>query len=408
MQESYNEIIKNIDNLYEKLSIQYGEKGDLKSLNILCIRLVFILYLRDKEKNLFNEYIADVAADKLNDSLSELFDILKNKFNISLFTDNIHIPKLTNEIKDILLNEIKFDWNNMNLTIFGSIFESILSPEERRSGGIHYTSVENIHKVIDPLFLNDLKEELENLEFNEEAVEAFHNKISSLTFFDPACGSGNFLVETYIWLKTIEETVISMKKILSMDDKERVSLNQFYGIEINETAAIVANMTLCIAELRMSNLITNANIVNGNALQLDWNDITGNKKVNYIMGNPPFIGYSNRTKEQTADQTRIFKKVKSGKKLDFVCCWLKLTAQYMEGNTCRSAFVTTNSITQGEQVPILWRDLMENENIRIDFCWRSFAWETGFDNEASVWCVIIGFSKNGTNPNKPFICSLDS
>lgn len=132
MQESYNEIIKNIDNLYEKLSIQYGEKGDLKSLNILCIRLVFILYLRDKEKNLFNEYIADVAADKLNDSLSELFDILKNKFNISLFTDNIHIPKLTNEIKDILLNEIKFDWNNMNLTIFGSIFESILSPEERR------------------------------------------------------------------------------------------------------------------------------------------------------------------------------------------------------------------------------------------------------------------------------------
>ncbi|MBP3753144.1 MAG: class I SAM-dependent DNA methyltransferase, partial [Pyramidobacter sp.] len=353
-----------VGKLYDALYRQYAavlgdEKGALsadvlRDLNKLCVRLVFCFYAEDAcvfgRKDMFHDYLASFHAEHARGGLVELFKILdqpeseRDPFlnealaafpyvNGGLFSGAITIPRLDQTILSIILDDCcdQFDWSEISPTIFGAVFESTLNPETRRSGGMHYTSIENIHKVIDPLFLDALKDEyagileLKTPKARRQRLAAFQDKLATLTFFDPACGSGNFLTETYLSLRAIENDLL--RELLSGGDEMggmlladiKVSISQFYGIEINDFAVAVAKTALWIAESQMMNvtesiigarrdflpLKTNANIVEGNALKLDWSQIVPPEKLSYIMGNPPFVGYSLQTPEQKADMLRI-------------------------------------------------------------------------------------------------------
>ena len=366
--------------------------------------------------------VLDTPVDKRDPYLEDEL----NQFpyvNGGLFSnENIEIPSFTEEIKYTLLAKAsdEFDWSEISPTIFGAVFESTLNPETRRSGGMHYTSIENIHKVIDPLFLNDLRDKLNEAESyknektrNEKLFE-FQNYISSLTFFDPACGSGNFLTETYLSLRRLENEALSIishgMMILDIEGIVKVSIQQFYGIEINDFAVKVAKTALWIAEAQMWDetrelLSSNTkledflpleaynNIHQDNAIRLDWNSVISNDKCNYIMGNPPFLGANSQTPSNRNDMKYIFgDSFNSVGLLDYVTAWYKKAAQYINNNTY-CAFVSTNSITQGEQPGILWEDLYKY-GIIINFAYRTFQWDSEANIKAHVHCVIIGFSKN--------------
>lgn len=439
--------------LYDAFYKQYADPSSeraLKSLNILCVRLVFCLYAEDAgifgRHGMFHDYLAELEARKMRRALIELFKVLdtppeqrdpylKEDFpelaafpyvNGGLFQDEeIEIPPVTDEIRDLLLSKAsaEFDWSEISPTIFGAVFESTLNPETRRSGGMHYTSIENIHKVIDPLFLEELKGELRHI--CEIAVEkernrqlrGFQKKLASLRFLDPACGSGNFLTETYISLRRLENEVLrelEYDQIMIGDAKNNpieVSIAQFYGIEINDFAVTVAKTALWIAESQMMKeteaivlmhldflpLKTNASIVEGNALRLDWESVVPKGKLSYIMGNPPFVGYSLQTAEQKADIRAIYvdekgKPYKAAGKIDYVAGWYFKAAQLMQNTEIRSAFVSTNSITQGEQVAGVWKPLRERFGVHIDFAHRTFIWDNEASMKAHVHCVIVGFS----------------
>lgn len=451
--------------LYDALLQQYKDPTDpktLKSLNALCVRLVFCLYAEDAgifnhRRDMFHDYLRDIPAHGIRKALVELFRTLDQKpqdrdkylfddnptlaafpyVNGGLFADeDIEIPPFTEELKSLLLSKASqdFDWSAISPTIFGAVFESTLNPDTRRSGGMHYTSIENIHKVIDPLFLNDLKAELEEIKripverTREARLAAYQDKLASLTFLDPACGSGNFLTESYISLRRLENQVIEERIIL---DKGRhgyqvagqvawgegalnpvqVSIHQFYGIEINDFAATVAKTALWIAESQMLKetedivahqidflpLKSYANITEGNALRLNWEDVVPKGKLNYIMGNPPFVGYSLQSKEQKEDILSIYvdekgKPYKTAGKIDYVSGWYFKASQYMQDTPIRTAFVSTNSITQGEQVAGVWKPLYDRFGIHIDFAHRTFRWDSEASLKAHVHCVIVGFS----------------
>ncbi len=324
-----------------------------------------------------------------------------------------------------------FNWSEISPTIFGAVFESTLNPETRRSGGMHYTSIENIHKVIDPLFLEGLRNELAEIKAisvertRKARLEAFQKKLANLTFLDPACGSGNFLTETYISLLRLENEVLAL--IVASTRKQmqgqillggegdinpiRVSIGQFYGIEINDFAVTVAKTALWIAESQMMKetedvvhmsleflpLRSYANIIEGNALQLDWETVVDKRKLNYIMGNPPFVGYSLQSKAQKTDILSIYtdensKPYKTAGKIDYVSGWYFKASQLMQGTVIRTAFVSTNSITQGEQVSGFWKPLYDRFGIHIDFAHRTFRWDSEASLKAHVHCVIVGFS----------------
>lgn len=449
--------------LYDALLQQYKDPTDpktLKSLNALCVRLVFCLYAEDAgifnhRRDMFHDYLKDIPAHGIRKALVELFRTLDQKpqdrdkylfddnptlaafpyVNGGLFADeDIEIPPFTEELKSLLLSKASqdFDWSAISPTIFGAVFESTLNPDTRRSGGMHYTSIENIHKVIDPLFLNNLKAELEEIKripverTREARLAAYQDKLASLTFLDPACGSGNFLTESYISLRRLENQVIEERIIL---DKGRhgyqvagqvawgegalnpvqVSIHQFYGIEINDFAATVAKTALWIAESQMLKetedivahqidflpLKSYANITEANALRLDWQTVIPKGKLNYIMGNPPFVGARLMNADQKADVNLIFDGWKNAGNLDYVCCWYKKTADLMQGTAIRSALVSTNSVSQGESVANLWKPLFE-AGVHIDFAHRTFRWDSEAKIKAHVHCVIIGFS---TAPN---------
>lgn len=449
--------------LYDALLQQYKDPTDpktLKSLNALCVRLVFCLYAEDAgifnhRRDMFHDYLRDIPAHGIRKALVELFRTLDQKpqdrdkylfddnptlaafpyVNGGLFADeDIEIPPFTEELKSLLLSKASqdFDWSAISPTIFGAVFESTLNPDTRRSGGMHYTSIENIHKVIDPLFLNGLKAELEEIKAipvertREARLAAYQSKLASLTFLDPACGSGNFLTESYISLRRLENQVIEERIIL---DKGRhgyqvagqvawgegalnpvqVSIHQFYGIEINDFAATVAKTALWIAESQMLKetedivahqidflpLKSYANITEANALRLDWQTVIPKGKLNYIMGNPPFVGARLMNADQKADVNLIFDGWKNAGNLDYVCCWYKKTADLMQGTAIRSALVSTNSVSQGESVANLWKPLFE-AGVHIDFAHRTFRWDSEAKIKAHVHCVIIGFS---TAPN---------
>lgn len=358
--------------------------------------------------------------------------------NGGLFADgHIEIPQFTDEIRHVLLSRASddFDWSEISPTIFGAVFKSTLNPETRRAGGMHYTSIENIHKVIDPLFLDDLKDRLDNikaiqvLKTRNVKLRAYQKELSNLYFLDPASGSGNFLTETYISIRRLENEAINalnQGQIVLGDfgvfNPIQVSISQFYGIEINDFAMTVAKTALWIAESQMMKeteavvhmnldflpLRTNANIIEGNALRLDWEAVVPKNLLSYIMGNPPFLGYSLQNKAQKEDLASIYTNesgmpYKTAKKNDYVSCWYFKAAKIIQNTNIKCAFVSTNSITQGEQAASVFKPLYERFGFCIDFAWQTFKWGSESKEQAAVHCVIIGFSSNSKSAKKLFL-----
>ena len=448
--------------LYDALLKQYKDPSDpeaLKSLNKLCVRLVFCLYAEDAGifggRNMFHDYL-QVHEREARQALINLFKILDTKsedrdpyldddllafpyVNGGLFADeNIIIPRLDETIVDLILHRASedFDWSEISPTIFGAVFESTLNPETRRSGGMHYTSIENIHKLIDPLFLDGLKAEFAEIKeilvdrTRKAKLEAFQRKLAGLKFLDPACGSGNFLTETYISLRRLENEAISLLNkgqiMFDLGNPIQVSIGQFYGIEINDFAVTVAKTALWIAESQMMKetedvvhmsldflpLKSYANITEGNALRTDWESVVSKRELNYIMGNPPFVGYSLQSKAQKEDILCIYvdekgKPYKTAGKIDYVSGWYFKAAQLMQGTSIRTAFVSTNSITQGEQVAGVWKPLYDRFGVHIDFAHRTFRWDSEASLKAHVHCVIVGFS-SAPNQSSKRIYAADS
>jgi len=501
-----------IGDLYDELLKQYIEPDaeSLRSLNVLCVRLVFCLYAEDagifSSHSIFHDYLAQFkpGQGEMREALIKLFEVLDTPFekrdkylrpdlkafpycNGGLFSEkNIEIPFFNDKIAHLLLKNASsdFNWSEISPTIFGGVFESTLNPETRRKGGMHYTSIENIHKVIDPLFLNDLKEEFDKIrnipveKARMSELSAFQDKLASLTFLDPACGSGNFLTETYLSLRRLENQILIEKSkgqiIMGFDDSHtpvKVSIHQFYGIEINDFAVDVATTALWIAEnqmlqetqklinrdLDMLPLKTYHNIKKGNALRESWstwtvpdntptiiakktnlyipseaelpkaeeptvsyneiNVISPDVRINptteksievkfdYIIGNPPFVGYTFQTKEQKKDLEDLNSNF--GKNIDYVAGWYYKACQLIKGTLSKVAFVSTNSITQGEQVFAIWKPLLEKFGITINFAHQTFRWDSESSSKAHVHCVIIGFSQYDINGPKYLFSEKD-
>lgn len=443
--------------LYDALLKQYKDPESpetLKSLNALCVRLVFCLYAEDAGvfggHGMFQRYLQNHTGDARR-ALIDLFRVLDTQpedrdpyidedlaafpyVNGGLFADeDVVIPRLDENIVDLILHRASedFDWSVISPTIFGAVFESTLNPETRRKGGMHYTSIENIHKVIGPLFLDDLRAELDDIKAipvdktRNKQLRQFQTKLAGLTFLDPACGSGNFLTETYLSLRRLENEVIDAllygQVILGqVTDPIRVSIGQFYGIEINDFAVTVAKTALWIAESQMMQeteklvrhtldflpLRSYANIVEGNALQMDWERVVPKRELDYIMGNPPFVGHQWRTKEQAVDLESVCKDIPKCGKLDYVCGWYVKAADYMQGTQIHAAFVSTNSISQGESVGILWKPLFTEKHLTIEFAYRTFVWTSEAKDKAAVHCVIVGFTC-GTARNTCYLYESD-
>ncbi len=447
-----------VGKLYEALLKEYKDPTNpesLRSLNVLCVRLVFCLYSEDAgifgKHDMFHDYLARYDIMDMRNALIRLFQILNTPLDErdpylqedlaafpyasgGLFEGDIEIPRLNDEIRDLLLRHasLDFDWSEISPTIFGAVFESTLNPETRRSGGMHYTSVENIHKVIDPLFLDDLKQQLNDIlaepviKQRQKRLREFQDYLASLTFLDPACGSGNFLTETYLSLRKLENRVIRAlyeghSMFIGGEDfinPVKVSIYQFHGIEINDFAVTVAATALWISEAQMlaetERIVSHdfeflplkdyPNIVEANALRTDWrslfNKTTEQSEISepcphlpdYIMGNPPFIGARMATAEQKQDLISVFgAKWKNVGNMDYVCGWYKKAATLMKGTGIKAALVSTNSICQGEQVANLWEPLMQ-DGIVINFAHKTFRWDSEATLKAHVHCVIVGFS----------------
>ena len=499
-----------VGKIYDALLPEFGKNptaADLHALNVLCVRLVFCLYAEDAgifKKEQFYSYLKSFRAENMRVALRELFRVLDTKpenrdrfmeekladfpyVNGSLFheKEGETIPPISEKTAEIILTHgsLDFDWSEISPTIFGAVFESTLNPATRRSGGMHYTSIENIHKVIDPLFLNDLNAEFSTIcetktaKIRNEKLENFQKKLGSLKFLDPACGSGNFLTETYASLRKLENKCVQLRlgsdpafDVYGDEFKPQVNINQFYGIEINDFAVNVAKAALWIAENQMMEetsqilhrnleflpLKTNATIVEGNALKMNWEylqesdpeltlwadkvnvvspkDIDPKKMIlaepgkhydavtvitedlhigkaaeqprkrnhyDYLISNPPFVGYGLQTKEQKQETLDIFvdkngKSYSSAGKIDYVANWYFKAAKLIQGTNTKCAFVSTNSITQGEQVAGIWKPLFDRFKLQIDFAYQTFRWDSESEQKAHVHCVIIGFSANDT------------
>ena len=432
-----------VGRIYDALRARYihpDSPDALRSLNVLCVRLVFCLYAEDAgvfgRHGLFHDYLAQFPPERMRTALRELFAVLNTPaaerdpymedellasfpyVNGGLFADAaVEIPSLNAEIAGLLLKHASddFDWSRISPTIFGAVFESTLNPATRRSGGMHYTSTENIHRLIDPLFLDGLRKELDritqirNEKRRRQAADDFRSRIASLGFLDPACGSGNFLTETFLSLRRMENEALRLvyadgqMQIGGEFSPIQVSIGRFYGIEINDFAVSVARTALWIAELQTARetesivgrsldclpLKSYPNIVEGNALTTDWNTVCPRDEINYVIGNPPFVGNNQMNAAQRKEILPFFPKNKT---VDYVGAWFYKAAEYMKDTEIRTAFVSTNSITQGEQVAILWQPLYEKFGIHIDFGRRTFRWDSEANQKAHVHCVITGFS----------------
>lgn len=441
-----------VGKLYDALLKQYIDPSDektLKDLNVLCVRIVFCLYAEDAglfgKHNMFHDYLSKQRENpsSFRDALIKLFKTLDQKeedrdpyaseellafpyVNGGLFADeNVVIPRLDDEIIRVILEDASegFDWSKISPTIFGGVFESTLNPETRRSGGMHYTSIENIHKVIDPLFFNELKEEfaeimnIKTINQRQKQLNDLQDKLASLKFLDPACGSGNFLTETYLSLRRLENKIIKARNegqiILNAENPIKVSIKQFYGIEINDFAVSVAKAALWIAESQMLKetedlinmnldffpLKSYPNIVEGNALRLDWESVVKKDELDYIMGNPPFVGGMMMNKTQTDELKDLMKNVKNVGELDYVCGWFYKASDFMNKyNKTKTAFVSTNSISQGQSVITFWKYLVEQLKIKISYAYLTFNWENEIKGAAAVHCVIVGIINSSEIP----------
>lgn len=444
-----------VGQIYDELLKQYKNPNDprsLESINQLSVRLVFCFYAEDAglfgKKGLLHDYLSEFSARHFRNAIIDLFNVLNTKeedrdlylddmlakfpyVNGDLFKDtNIEIPQFTERLRELILDNASssFDWSEISPTIFGSVFESTLNPEQRREGGMHYTSIENIHKVIDPLFLDDLKNELNEIKQLKQLAtirkraQEFQKKLGHLTFLDPAAGSGNFLTETYLELRKLENEALKlyMDDNIVLDVEEdiiQVTLDQFYGVEINDFAVSVAKTALWIAESQMfeetqsiiySNmeflpLESYTNIVEGNALEINWHNIIDKRDLDYIIGNPPFVGARIMTEDQTNELKKVFGKLKGVGDLDYVAGWYGKAAQYMKDSQIKCAFVSTNSITQGQQVSVLWKYILEDFKFEINFAYRTFVWNSEATDKASVHCVIIGFSQINNKDKKIYV-----
>lgn len=455
------EIVREI---YSALLKQYKHPDNPESLhamNQLIVRLVFCFYAEDAgmfgKKTMFHDYLSRFSSRDFRRGLLDLFNVLNTPIderdpylddelsafpyvNGGMFAENnLEVPQFTDELRESILEHASssFDWSEISPTIFGAVFESTLNPETRRSGGMHYTSIENIHKVIDPLFLDALKEELNEIrQIKQPATlkkraQQFQEKLSRLVFFDPACGSGNFLTETYLSLRRLENEAIKLyvgdTVLLDVGyDLVKVKISQLYGIEINDFAVSVANAALWIAESQMleetlsiaySNMQflpikSYSNIVEGNALKLNWEGIVPKEKLSYIIGNPPFVGHSIQNEQQKKEIRSIYvdengKEYNLAGKIDYVAGWYFKAASLISNTNIKVAFVSTNSICQGEQVVGVWQPLYKRFGVNIDFAYQTFKWGSEAKDKAAVHCVIVGFSTNHNNEKKQLFSSTD-
>ncbi len=432
-------IIENICLAFDK-NYRKREPAFRDALSKLCTRLVFCFYADDANifgEQKFGDYLNKFPPEKIRDALQKFFGVLNTpedkreifddelkKFpfvNGGLFAKKFSIPPIDTNLKLTITRahilkvgfteNLKFSWREISPPIFGAMFESILNDKTRRTGGMHYTSAENIHKVIDPLFLDDLRDEFElakrkQIKNRAAALLELQDKISSLKIFDPACGSGNFLTETYLCLRRLENEILEeLRPLVKLpDDPVKVSIQNFYGIEIEPFAAAVAQTALWIAENQMLQETEGAlgknlqalplknypNILCANALRVDWKNFAPN--VDYVIGNPPFVGYSNQTPQQKSDMRSVYGENPKVGKIDYVAAWYKKAADFIQGTKIRCAFLSTNSITQGEQCADVWKILYEKFGIRIDFAHKTFRWFSESENMAHVHCVVVGFS----------------
>lgn len=443
-----------VSRLYDALAKQYHHieerdecaQEEQRSLNVLITRIIFLLYAEDADllqsHQAFGRYCEGDPA-KLRRKLVDLFEAIDTPLeqrdeymdedlaafpyvNGGLFADSsIIVPQMTPEILEAITDASQdFDWREISGVIFGGVFEGTLNPETRHAGGMHYTSVENIERCLRPLFLDELWDELHEAEGErtaakrKQALARLHDKVASITIGDPACGSGNFLTEAYRQLRTIENRIIEdelseetgnagqTSLVIAQDSPVRVSLDQLYGIEINDFAVSVAKTALWITEEQMLRktqeiyvgydfdflpLRSLSNLHEGNALKTDWSEVFPDD-LTYLVGNPPFLGARNQSKEQKAELLEVFDGAKNAGNIDYCGAWYMKAARFTQGKRTRCALVSTNSICQGEQVANLWKPL-HDLGIHIDFAHNTFRWDNEAADKAHVFCVIVGFSR---------------
>jgi type I restriction-modification system DNA methylase subunit len=406
-------------------------------LEVFLVRILFCLFADDTEifqKGHFRTYIerrTNEDGSDLGSKLLELFDILNRPedkrqstldeqlaafphVNGAVFEERIASISLDKSARDTLLKCCGFNWAAISASIFGSLFQGVMNEEERRQLGAHYTSEINIRKVIEPLFLDELYNEFDASKKSPKKLEEFQAKLASLKFLDPACGCGNFLVTTYRELRTLELQVLKQLRkpkgknlaLFGANELSKIHVNQFYGIEIEEFPALVARTAMYLADhqanLELSKefgiifaripLEEPATIACGNALTLDWSTVVNPVELNYIIGNPPFIGQTYQTEEQKIEVKEVLSAIENTGALDYVSAWYGKSVDFMTLNSrVQTALVSTNSITQGEQVGILWKHLLDR-GVKINFAHRTFKWKNEARGNAAVHCVIIGFS----------------
>lgn len=420
-------------------------------LEVYLVRLLFCLFADDTgifRKDIFRTFIQDCTAEDGRDlaaRLAELFQVLNTPddkrfvtrdavikefpyVNGGLFAEFLPMPAFDTEMRRALLDCCALDWSRISPAIFGSMFQSVMNADERRALGAHYTSERNILKLINPLFLDALWEEFGGIKIDKSTrkisnLKQFHQKLSTLTFLDPACGCGNFLVVAYRELRRLELEVIKEMELegtqwlFSVNEMSVVNVDQFYGIEIEEFPAQIARVAMWLMDHQMNVEVGNhfgeayariplrdsATIVCGNALQIDWESVVSKDKLSYILGNPPFVGARYMAPNQKADLLQVFDGVKNAGDLDFVAAWYKKAADYMEGTDVKTGLVSTNSIAQGQSVAILWKHLLQEKKAVINFAYRTFKWSNEARGNAAVHCVIIGFCLQESDAKKPLI-----
>lgn len=436
------EIEVNTDASYKmaKLHDALKEKGyDGHHLELYLVRLLFCLFAEDTgvfEKGAFQEYLETSAEDgtDLSMRLMMLFSILdtleKNRpagwpeklyrfryINGSIFRDSLPPASFDGKMRSLLLEcSNDFNWSRISPAIFGAMFQGVMDQDERRCLGAHYTSRENIMKVIQPLFLDELYDEFERSKSTRKELLAFQNRLASLNFLDPACGSGNFLIVAYEELRKIEFEILKLlydaEQLLYIELISKVKPEQFNGIEIEDFPCQVANLSMILMKHQMDQEVSNyfgmnivdfpildtPHIVQANALKVSWDEIVKLEKLDYIMGNPPFIGYPYQTREQAKDLELLYpdnkKPFNPFGKTDYVSGWFYKASEVMFGRRIRTAFVSTNSICQGEQVSSVWNVLFSDFKVHIDFAYRTFKWSNEAKSNAAVHVVIVGFSSN--------------
>ena len=402
------------------------------ALELYLVRLLFCLFAEDTgifERQQFKDYIEERTSEDGSDlahHISTLFQVLNTPrekrlknldeqlaafpyVNGKLFEEMLPTAGFDSAMRQELLNCCALDWSRISPAIFGSLFQSIMDKAARRNLGAHYTSEENILKLIKPLFLDELWEEFEKIKHNKNRLLEFHQKLRRLNFLDPACGCGNFLVIAYRELRLLELEIlrasrVNMQSELNIHSLINLNVDQFFGIEIEEFPAQIAQVALWLMDHQMNLLVSeefglyfvriplevSSTIVCGNALRIDWETVVPARHVSYIMSNPPYVGYQWQNSEQKKDVVDIFSGLKSATSLDYVACWYAKAAQYMQDTKISCAYVSTNSVVQGEQVAILWPEMIQKYGIKINFAHRTFQWNNEARGKAAVHCVIIG------------------